>query len=619
MAIMLDIIEKIIKFSQEEQYFVAIAVLSFLCLFFFIRIIVLKSKEKKIKFRFNIMDAIDDIIKEDDHEVKLQRTLQFVSAHIIGDGYFLYLYDEKNKRYRLESVLFKDENNTAKNQAKVEVGYGRLIAYEKETYSPQLVFENAQLPDEISVLMDGRFSILMLPILREKGFITVSVKKGDKYIKNKEIKYLKDKLKGIFKSIPAQIISQKLPIENKLEGKDAEKVAKIMDMALLIVGADAGIFMSIDNNYCELKAITGFSSEKERAINSNIELSMDLANIICSNEPVRISEDDLRIEYIPDYLKEIGFKQYLLLRPDEGIFIACYNEMPEDGFFIEYRMRMVNLLMTKLSDNYKIKKNKKADEYYNNELDSIVRRIDDEEPYSVGYSDLTSHYAAIIARAMHLDSVQAKEIKRAAFLSNIGVLFVPESILRKKGLYDKTEYECMQKHVEYGAFIAKIFTENINVANYILHHHETIDGKGYPLKLKGEEIPIGSRIIGVSQIFSSKTKGRRYREPMPFDKIILSMKKDKSLDNEVVNTLINWLEKKQDDEKLKGKPIGDCWEIQCSSEKICQKCPAYLRKDKFCWEFDGNNCQAHGNNSCETCFVYTEYLQRRKLEQENSN
>lgn len=621
MDITSTIIEKTIEYIKSEKYLFIIAVLILLCLLLLIQVIVLRYKKRKINDRFIIIDTIDDIIKEEDYEKKLKSILRLISSHIDGNGYFLYLYEEKNNRYRLESVMFKDGNSTFQGNSKVEVGYGRLIAYEKETYSPQIAFENAQMPDETSILMDGRFSILILPVLRDKGFITVSVKHGKKYIRNKEIVYLKGKLKAVFASLVDNKIYRELPIVNIIEEKDEKKITGIMDMALLITGADAGIFMSIENDYCELKAINGFSLQKEEKIINNIDLSMSLVKITDNDEAVRVFEDDPMFEHIPDYLKENAFTQYLLLRPNEGIFIACYNKTPEDGFFIEYRMHMVKLLMAKLSDNYSINKNEKSDEYYNKELDVIVRRLDDEEPYSVGYSDLISRYAIIIAKEMHIETGQTQDIQRAAFLSNIGVLAVPESVLRKKGLYDKAEYELVKGHSEHGAFIAKLFTRNDNVANYIMHHHERIDGKGYPLGLEGDEIPIGSRIIGALQSFLSKIKGRNYREPMPFDKIITFMRDEegKSLDKEVVHTLIDWFKKKQDREALRGKPLGSCWEMQCSSEDICQKCPAYLRRDKFCWEFEENNCQAHGNSSCDTCFVYTEYLQREKQEQENEN
>lgn len=647
------VIEKIVDLLKLNSYFIVVLPLVLLCVFLFAKTIILKNKARKTESRLSIVDAIDDIVKEDEYEEKLQRTLELVSQHIPGDGYFLYVYEEKNKRYKLERSIFKDKNNDGTKGKKLEIGYGRLMAYEKEAYSPKLMFENLQMSDEISASMDGRFSVLMLPVLREKGFITVSVKKGEKYVENLELKYLNDMLKKVFESITDQgaldksindkaveekkpikerkaveekkpieeskALTEKMPLGGKtpLEEGNPKRVAEIIDMALLIVGADAGLFMSIDNNYCELKSISGFSPETEGLVNNNIESCMELVKTINSDEPVRISQDDLRMEHIPDYLKIVGFKQYFLIRSDEGIFIACYNKVPEDGFFINYRMRMVNLLMAKLDDNYTIKKNRKSDGYYNNELDTIVRAIDDEEPYFVGSSDLKSRYVAIIARGMGMNLAQSKEIQRAAFLSNIGVLVVPESILRKKGIYNKNEYESMKRHAEAGAGIVKIITGNTNISNYILYHHEAINGEGYPFQLKEEEIPVESRILGVAQSFASKTKGRQYRQPMPYARIIPSMKEDEALDQEAVNALIVWFRKKQDDERIKGKALGNCWEIHCSPEKICEKCPAYLSDDRFCWEFEENNCQAHGNNSCETCFVYSEYLERKQREQEN--
>jgi HD-GYP domain-containing protein (c-di-GMP phosphodiesterase class II) len=222
-----------------------------------------------------------------------------------------------------------------------------------------------------------------------------------------------------------------------------------------------------------------------------------------------------------------------------------------------------------------------------------------------------SQYASVIAREMKTSPEDRKNILLAAYLSNIGVVAIPEKILFKKGVYTKEEYEATKIHSEAGALFVALTIGNRQVEQYIRYHHERMDGAGYPEGLKGLEIPLGARILAVVQTFSSKIRGRDYREPLSFEKIIQLIEEDsgKSLDREVVSALVNWFKRKQENPIYDKNSLGPCWEMRCATEEICSKCPVYKRTDKYCWQFEKNNCLAHGN-TCETCHVYTEFINR---------
>jgi HD-GYP domain-containing protein (c-di-GMP phosphodiesterase class II) len=587
-------------------------ILFLLILFIFLKV---RRHFNDLKIKLIIVDEIENITHQNGYEAQLSGVLELMRRHVTGDGYFLYLHDDRNDRYRLERVLFQDESGDNDSSGKVEVGYGRIMSYAKERYSPPIAYEHAQIPVEISYVREGRHSLLVIPVLEHKGFIGISTKKRQKKQKMRHISYLSLKLRDLFVSLYNQSVN--LPSEISSGGNIAEPSSvsamnEIMDGILSIMNGQAGLFFSMQYQYCELAVSFGFSLDMEEILVNSTELFSPLTQIAAEKSTVKISKNSKEYALIPDIIRS-EYDSFILCRSEDGFVVVCYTRTPKPQVFMDYRIKLTQLLVKKATELYnRYTKKTHADEYLIS-LKEIAGDMDNEEPYSVGYSDLMARYAMIISKELGLNPSEIGDVEKAAFLCNIGMLMIPESILRKKGIYSESEYEIVKGHAQAGAFLAELFTGNKKVANYIRHHHEQMDGLGYPDGLKGDDIPKGARIISVIQHFLSKIKGRNYRDPLPFDKIVqyLTEESGESLDPQIVDTLVHWFRRKQENRNLSGKTLGSCWEMRCSSEDICLKCPAYKRTDKFCWEFDDNNCQAHGN-TCETCYVYTEYKARNQ-------
>ena len=116
-----------------------------------------------------------------------------------------------------------------------------------------------------------------------------------------------------------------------------------------------------------------------------------------------------------------------------------------------------------------------------------------------------------LAKKINMCISDSNELKVAAELHDIGIIGVKEEILNKKGALNKEEYEEMKTHCEKGYRIVKSLSYFENIAKSILHHHERWDGNGYPKGLKGEEIPLFSRIISICDSFDVMTNNRNYR------------------------------------------------------------------------------------------------------------
>jgi HD-GYP domain-containing protein (c-di-GMP phosphodiesterase class II) len=216
-----------------------------------------------------------------------------------------------------------------------------------------------------------------------------------------------------------------------------------------------------------------------------------------------------------------------------------------------------------------------------------------------------------VAREMNLSEDDIKDIILAGYLHDVGMLGLSVEILYKKGKLTEVEFESMRLHSDVGSSIIETTLANDRVASYVRHHHERWDGFGYPDGIKGEEIPIGARIIAVVDMFVAKLTGRKYREASTFESTITDLRfaSGSQLDPAVVEALISWFEKKQLDRSRKGRSLGPCWEMKCCHTSIARQCPAYGKLDVNCWEIEGVNCAAHGN-TCQSCMVHTEFVYR---------
>ncbi|WP_438448546.1 HD domain-containing phosphohydrolase [Gorillibacterium sp. sgz5001074] len=236
-------------------------------------------------------------------------------------------------------------------------------------------------------------------------------------------------------------------------------------------------------------------------------------------------------------------------------------------------------------------------------------------PYTVGYSEMISRYSAILAKELGLGSRMIRQVAQAASLAHIGLLGLPGGLMRKAGTYTDEEYGWMKRHAELGAAAVERMGGDKELADMIRCHHERIDGKGYPAGLSGEDIPLGARIIAVSQSFVAMIGGRDYRDPAPFGSAMEQLRAiaGTELDGSIVEALDQWLQQKSRTPAASaGGALGPCWEMNCTPSDICSACPAYGNTVKPCWEQESNCCREHGK-SCSTCYVYTETLSRSSL------
>jgi diguanylate cyclase (GGDEF)-like protein/putative nucleotidyltransferase with HDIG domain len=173
-------------------------------------------------------------------------------------------------------------------------------------------------------------------------------------------------------------------------------------------------------------------------------------------------------------------------------------------------------------------------------IEALALAIDAKDQTAQSHIRRVQVYAAGLARALGMTENEIQGVKTAALLHDIGKLAVPEHILSKPGPLTQEEFQKIRIHPQVGAEIISGVPFPYPVAPLILSHHERWDGKGYPAGLKGDEIPLGARILSVVDYFDALMSERPYHRAMVYEAAVglLQQEAGKALDPRVVQTFI---------------------------------------------------------------------------------
>jgi hypothetical protein len=146
---------------------------------------------------------------------------------------------------------------------------------------------------------------------------------------------------------------------------------------------------------------------------------------------------------------------------------------------------------------------------------ALVATLDARDQYTAGHSTAVAVYSRDIAQRMGLSETDQQTAHLSGLVHDIGKIGLPPGLLEKPGPLTLEERRVMQTHSEIGERILANVDDYGHIAEIVRHHHERIDGNGYPSGLTGEEIPLISRIIAVADAYNAMTSDRPYREAMP--------------------------------------------------------------------------------------------------------
>jgi putative two-component system response regulator len=159
-------------------------------------------------------------------------------------------------------------------------------------------------------------------------------------------------------------------------------------------------------------------------------------------------------------------------------------------------------------------------------LFTLARTIEAKDKYTLGHADRVGRFAVFLGKALGYDAEKLELLRKGGILHDIGKLGVPDSILQKEGPLDVHEWETMRKHPVMGCEICQRLKGMKDILPIIRHHHERLNGTGYPDGLKAQQIPDVVRVVNIVDIYDALTSRRSYKEAFPPAKALRIMREE---------------------------------------------------------------------------------------------
>lgn len=177
-------------------------------------------------------------------------------------------------------------------------------------------------------------------------------------------------------------------------------------------------------------------------------------------------------------------------------------------------------------------------------ISALALAVESKDKYTRGHSIRVGKIAKAIAEKMEISKKEIKDIEHAATLHDIGKIGIVDNILNK-GKLTPLEFDVIKRHPEIGENIIKPVASLSQICPIVRHHHERVDGNGYPDHLSEKEIPRTAKILFVADAFDAMTSNRPYRKAMSFDEAINELDRNAGyqFDRDVVNSFIEYFEK----------------------------------------------------------------------------
>ncbi len=301
---------------------------------------------------------------------------------------------------------------------------------------------------------------------------------------------------------------------------------KLLDVALkFIPEAESGCISIASNELWTFQAVKGYKE-------SLYDLKIPVKYMIRAGEKAIVIKD------ISDYNRKELPEEYLKAFAEAGVgnlkrslMVGYYMDgkylgnisldTTNEVEFSDISKRKLEYLGKIASQFFKVKQSAELEASAREEVIlALVRALEAGDPYTSGHSARVAESAVSLGKKLNLNYDDLNSLKWAALLHDIGKIGVPREILLKTGKLNDYEFEIIRNHVRIGVEMLKGFRTLEKVIPIIVAHHERWDGKGYPEGLKGEEIPLLSRILSIVDAYDAMRSNRPYRPPLSFEEAL---------------------------------------------------------------------------------------------------
>ncbi|MDP4085002.1 MAG: HD domain-containing phosphohydrolase [Bacillota bacterium] len=546
--------------TMNEIILITILVITLVICSIYILIIKKKNRDHQLKLG-TLTSLIDEFRPSLGLEKNLDLILLKVQEIVQAPNYSFYIINPANGQYTLKAV------RQLSSGAKIAPSYSGLLPYDKEKFNPPLSLLSSSFPSAISIVKEGEVPLLTVPIKGKKGFIRIGPLRTSQNNMNIRLGQLGELLEVPLMNLleeednrrnyqVLELSSRAVKFINSLYIHEIEYLKLLVQTSFKTLQPQSCLFFQVGRDYQHVLYSSGYSDQTLSKLKRNLNLAKLLRENLGSHPLTMIAEKNLNFTKIKGHIDMKGMHyfiagQFSLLEKHYLLLFSFEKGTPESE---RIRKQLIKTLWVQIQHFIKMKhESKHVSISYIDLLKSLADMIDQMSPYTFGYSKLISKYCMAIAKEMGLSEIQVRSIGLAAYFSNIGVIGLSDGLLNKEGKYSEEEFEEMKLHSEVGSAIIENTIAQDEIALYIKHHHERMDGNGYPSRLKGDNIPVGARIIAVVQTFLAKINGRSYRTPLSIEDAFNLLKNGggSQLDAQVVETFIKWYKHKKDKVSLK--------------------------------------------------------------------
>ena len=359
--------------------------------------------------------------------------------------------------------------------------------------------------------------------LREKNLILEDeLQRGHAdYIRvNKELKKKIYDMRSLFE------LTQDL---NRL--RDSEELVRVFSLTVIAqLGVDSVAIFYIFDNSDDVLSYMGGSGVSDNVLRS-VTLSKNNAlsrELLARGDILDLKENDINdaAKREADFMSRFGFDYcYPLIIKSRLLGVVFVGKKLNEQGYSSNDLELFKWICTAAATGLENSRlYSELQETYLSTIKVLVSTIEAKDAYTRGHTDRVAEYATLIAKEMGLSKRDIETVSFGAALHDIGKLGVYEDILNKPGELDEAEWEVVKNHPVVGANIIKNMKFLEAATDLVRHHHERLDGSGYPDGLKGDEISLGARIVAVADSFDAMTSNRPYREGYSLEEAIEQLK-----------------------------------------------------------------------------------------------
>lgn len=319
----------------------------------------------------------------------------------------------------------------------------------------------------------------------------------------------------------------------------------ILETTVKALDGNIGMLLLINEEANDLTVKSSYGLNVEYFQNKKIPMDDEVVGwVIKQKKPLLIP----RMQNVSGEAKASGFEPPLICAPlvfqNKVVGAISVSGKKQETHFSEDELVILSNLASQVAlalENSRLNaSNLKA---YIDTISALAMAVEARDEYSRGHSDRVCGYAVRIAEKLKLDQQRIRAIKEAAQLHDVGKIGISDEILRKQGMLNDDERGLMQQHPVIGEGIILPLHGFSHLRDPIRHHHEWLNGEGYPDNLKGESISLESKILTVADSFDAMTTDRPYRKGMNLEQAKEELLKYKGIhyDPSVVDALINSL------------------------------------------------------------------------------